>query len=77
MTADELNMNREIIQYWMNNWGWEKFFQDGPQNLTVKQQDAWMSVCTQMLEQVEANLELMDQVLVLPNVYSRGIQLFF
>jgi hypothetical protein len=61
----------------MNNWGWEKFCQDGPQNLTVRQQDAWMSVCADLLEQVEANLEFMDQVLVLSNVYSKGIQLFF
>ena len=36
-----------------------------------------MSVCADLLEQVEANPELMDQVLVLSNVYSRGILLFF
>jgi hypothetical protein len=50
-----------------------KFCQDGPQNPTVQQQNTWMSVCADLLEQVEANLELMDQVLVLSNVHSNGI----
>jgi len=63
MIADERNMNREIIRYWMNNWGWEKFCQDGPQNLTVQQQDALISVCADLLEKVEANPELTDQVI--------------
>lgn len=35
-----------------------------------------MSVCADLLEQVEANPELTDQVLVPSNVNSRGIQLF-
>lgn len=76
MIADEINMNWEIIRYWMKNWGWEIFCQDGPKNLIVQQQDARISVCPDLLEQVEANPDLMDQVLVLSIVNSRGIQFF-
>ena len=77
MIADEINTNWEIIWYWMKNWGWEIFCQDGRKNLIVQQRDARMSVCPDLLEQVEANPDLMDQVLVLSNVNSRGIQFFF
>ena len=31
-----------------------------PRNLTEQQRDAWVSVCAELLEQVEADPELME-----------------
>ena len=34
-----------------------------PRNLTEQQWDAWVSVCAELLEEVEANPELMERVI--------------
>jgi hypothetical protein len=61
--ADKLNVNRKTVRLILNEeLGMEKICaKKVPRNLTEQQQDARLSICADLLEQVEADQELMDR----------------
>jgi len=63
MIADEVNLNREAIcRILTEELGMRKICAKMvPRNLTEQQRDAWVSVCAELLEQVEADPELMER----------------
>jgi len=63
--ADKLNMNQEIARLILiEELGTKKVCaKTVPRNLTEQQQDAWLSIFADLLEQVEADPELMDRVI--------------
>jgi len=65
MIADEVNVNREAVRRILTEeLGMRKICAKMvPRNLTEQRQDARVSVCAELLEQVGANPELMEQVI--------------
>jgi len=65
MIADEVNVNQEAVrQILTEEFGMRKICAKMvPRNLTEQQRDAWVSICAELLEQVEADPELMEQVI--------------
>ena len=65
MIADEVNMNQETIHWILaKELGMRKMCaQLMPRNLTEQQRVARLSVCPDLLEQVEGDPELMDRVI--------------
>ena len=65
MIADELKMNRETVRLILTEeLGMRKICAKiVPRNLTQQQRDARMSTCADLLEQVEADPQLMDRVI--------------
>ena len=65
MIADEVNVNREAVrQIPTEELGMRKICAKMvPRNRTEEQRDAWVSVCAELLEEVEANPELMERVI--------------
>jgi len=65
MIADEVNLNREAVhQLLTEELGMRKVCAKMvPRNLTEQQRDARVSVCVKLLEQVEADPELMQRVI--------------
>jgi len=63
MTADEVN--REAVRRILTEeLGMRKICAKMvPRNLTEQQGDAWVRVCAELLEQVEAEPELMERVI--------------
>ena len=64
LIADELNTNRETVRFILTEeLGVRKICAKiVPRNLIEQQRDAQMSVCADLLEQVEADPQLMDRV---------------
>ena len=65
MIADEVNVNREAVRRILTEeLGMRKICAKMvPRNLTEQQRDAGVTVCAELLEQVEANSELMERVI--------------
>ena len=65
MINDEVNMNQETICLILTEeLGMSKICAKiVPRNLTGQRRDAWLSVCADLLQQVEADPEIMDQVI--------------
>jgi hypothetical protein len=65
MTADEVNVNREAVRrIQTEELGMRKICAKMvPRNLTQQQRDARVSVCAELLEQVEADPDLMERVI--------------
>ena len=65
MIADEVNMIQEAIRRILTEeLGMRKICAKMvPRNLTQQQWDAWVSICVELLEQVEADPELMERVI--------------
>jgi len=65
MTADKVNMNQEAVRRILTEeLGMRKIsVMMVPRNLTEQQRDARVSVCAELLEQVEADPELMERVI--------------
>jgi len=65
MIADEVNVNREAVHRILTEeLGTRKICAKMvPRNLTEQQRDVWVSVCAELLEQVEADPELMERVI--------------
>ena len=65
MISDEVNVNWEAVrqilteELWMTKIGAKMV----PRNLTEQQRDARVSVCAELLEQVEADPKLMERVI--------------
>ena len=62
MIADEVNVHREAVRPILTEeLGMRKIcVKMVPRNLTQQQRDAQVSVCAELLEQVEADPELME-----------------
>jgi len=65
MIADEVNVNREALcRILTEELGLRKICAKMvPRNVTEQQRDARVSICAELLEQVEANPELMERVI--------------
>jgi len=62
MNADEVNVNWEAVRRILTEeLGMRKICAKMvPRNLTEQQRDAWVSVCAELLEQVEADPGLLE-----------------
>jgi len=77
MTADEVNVNQEAVrQILTEEIGMRKICAKMvPRNLTEQQRDAQVSICAELLEQVEADPALMERVITVTRVgFSNMIQ---
>ena len=77
MSADEANVNREAVRRILTEeLGMRKICAKmGPRNLTEQQRDARVSVCAELLEQVEADPQLIDKLSQVTRVgFSNTIQ---
>jgi len=63
--ADEVNVNREAVrQILTEELGMRKICAEMmPRNLTEQQRDMQVSICAELLEQVEADQELLEGVI--------------